>query len=139
METLRKNTKHVSVGDYEFDIAINRQIVLDGFKRFPNLWAVITKSSKYQLDVEKMEDISALADLLDANDIIEETMPQFVEYVFPKMVALANTDLDCDKFLSYIDENGVSDQFDQAIFEFAMLGFTGDKSEKKAKVKFSLK
>lgn len=139
METLRKNTKHVSVGDYEFDIAINRQIVLDGFKHFPKLWTVITKSAKYKLDAEKIEDISALADLFDANDIIEETMPQFVGYVFPKMVELAVTDLDCDKFLAYIEENDVSDEFNQAIFEFAMLGFTGDKSEKRAKVKFSLK
>ena len=139
METLRKNTKHVSVGDYEFDIAINRQIILDGFKSFPELWTVITKSAKYKLDVDKIEDISALEDLFDANDIIEYTMPQFVGYVFPKMVELAGTELDCDKFLAYIKENGVSGEFNQAIFEFAMLGFTGDKSEEKAKVKFSLK
>lgn len=139
METLRKNTKHVSVGDYEFDIAINRQIILDGFKSFPKLWTVITKSAKYKLDVDKIEDISALEDLFDANDIIEYTMPQFVSYVFPKMVELAGTELDCDKFLAYIKENGVSGEFNQAIFEFAMLGFTGDKSEEKAKVKFSLK
>lgn len=139
METLRKNTKHVSVGDYEFDIAINRQIILDGFKSFPKLWTVITKSAKYKLDADKIEDISALEDLFDANDIIEYTMPQFVSYVFPKMVELAGTELDCDKFLDYIKENGVSGEFNQAIFEFAMLGFTGDKSEEKAKVKFSLK
>lgn len=139
METLRKNTKHVSVGDYEFDIAINRQIILDGFKSFPKLWTVITKSAKYKLDADKIEDISALEDLFDANDIIEYTMPQFVAYVFPKMVELAGTELDCDKFLAYIKENGVSGEFNQAIFEFAMLGFTGDKSEEKAKVKFSLK
>lgn len=139
METLRKNTKHVSVGDYEFDIAINRQIILDGFKHFPKLWTVITKSAKYKLDADKIEDISALEDLFDANDIIEYTMPQFIGYVFPKMVELAGTELDCDKFLAYIKENGVSGEFNQAIFEFAMLGFTGDKSEEKAKVKFSLK
>ena len=139
METLRKNTKHVSVGGYEFDIAINRRIILDGFKHFPELWTVITKSAKYKLDVDKIEDISALEDLFDANDIIEYTMPQFVSYVFPKMVELAGTELDCDKFLAYIKENGVSGEFNQAIFEFAMLGFTDGKSEEKAKVKFSLK
>ena len=86
METLRKNTKHCSVGEYDFDVAINRQIVLDGFKQFPNLWKVVAHNSKYSGNVDSLEDISAFTDLLEANDIIEEVTPKYVAYVLPKML-----------------------------------------------------
>lgn len=139
METLRKNTKHCSVGEYDFDVAINRQIVLDGFKQFPALWKVVARNSKYGVNVESLEDISALSDLLEANDIIEEVTPKYVAYVLPKMLELAGENVDLDAFYKYIVDNDVDDEFNDAIFQFAMLGFTADRSEKKAKVKMSLK
>lgn len=139
METLRKNTKHCSVGEYDFDVAINRQIVLDGFKQFPNLWKVVARNSKYGVNVESLEDISAFSDLLEANDIIEEVTPKYVAYVLPKMLELAGENVDLDAFYKYIVDNEVDDEFNDAIFQFAMLGFTADRSEKKAKVKMSLK
>ena len=139
METLRKNTKHCSVGEYDFDVAINRQIVLDGFKQFPNLWKVVARNSKYSGNVEALEDISAFTDLVEANDIIEEVTPKYVAYVLPKMLELAGEKVDLDAFYKYIVDNEVDDEFNDAIFQFAMLGFTDDRSEKKAKVKMSLK
>lgn len=139
METLRKNTKHCSVGEYDFDVAINRQIVLDGFKQFPNLWKVVARNSKYGVNADSLEDISALSDLLEANDIIEEVTPKYVAYVLPKMLELAGENVDLDAFYKYIVDNEVDDEFNDAIFQFAMLGFTADRSEKKAKVKMSLK
>lgn len=139
METLRKNTKHCSVGEYDFDVAINRQIVLDGFKQFPNLWKVVARNSKYSGNVDALEDISAFTDLLEANDIIEEVTPKYVAYVLPKMLELAGEKIDLDAFHKYIVDNEVDDEFNDAIFQFAMLGFTADRSEKKAKVKMSLK
>lgn len=139
METLRKNTKHCSVGEYDFDVAINRQIVLDGFKQFPRLWKVVVRNSKYGGNVDALEDISALTDLLAANDIIEEVTPKYVAYVLPKMLELAGEKVDLDAFYKYIVDNEVDDEFNDAIFQFAMLGFTADRSEKRAKVKMSLK
>lgn len=139
METLRKNTKHCSVGEYDFDVAINRQIVLDGFKQFPNLWKVVARNSKYSGNVDALEDISAFTDLLEANDIIEEVTPKYVAYVLPKMLELAGEKIDLDAFHKYIVDNEVDDEFNDAIFQFAMLGFTADRSEKRAKVKMSLK
>lgn len=139
METLRKNTKHCSVGEYDFDVAINRQIVLDGFKQFPNLWKVVARNSKYSGNVDALEDISAFTDLLEANDIIEEVTPKYVAYVLPKMLELAGEKIDLDAFYKYIVDNEVDDEFNYAIFQFAMLGFIADRSEKKAKVKMSLK
>lgn len=139
METLRKNTKHCSVGEYDFDVAINRQIVLDGFKQFPILWKVVARNSKYSVNVDALEDISAFTDLLEANDIIEEVTPKYVAYVLPKMLELAGEKVDLDAFHKYIVDNEVDDEFNDAIFQFAMLGFTADRSEKRAKVKMSLK
>lgn len=139
METLRKNTKHCSVGEYDFDVAINRQIVLDGFKKFPSLWKVVARNSKYSVNVDALEDISAFTDLLEANDIIEEVTPKYVAYVLPKMLELAGEKIDLDAFHKYIVDNEVDDEFNDAIFQFAMLGFTADRSEKRAKVKMSLK
>ena len=139
METLRKNTKHCSVGEYDFDVAINRQIVLDGFKQFPNLWKVVARNSKYSGNVDALEAISAFTDLLEANDIIEEVTPKYVAYVLPKMLELAGEKIDLDAFYKYIVDNEVDDEFNYAIFQFAMLGFTDDRSEKRAKVKMSLK
>ena len=139
METLRKNTKHCSVGEYDFDVAINRQIVLHGFKQFPNLWKVVARNSKYSGNVDALEDISAFTDLLEANDIIEEVTPKYVAYVLPKMLELAGEKIDLDAFYKYIVDNEVDDEFHYAIFQFAMLGFTDDRSEKRAKVKMSLK
>ena len=78
METLRKNTKHCSVGEYDFDVAINRQIVLDGFKQFPALWKVVARNSKYGVNADSLEDISALSDLVAATAIIEEVTPKLV-------------------------------------------------------------
>lgn len=139
MELLRKNTKHCSVGEYDFDIAINRQITLDGLKKFPKLWKAMMKGAKVSPNVENMEDITAIADLLEMNDILEEELPKFTVYVLPKMVELAGGEpFDYDKFREYLVENEVDGDFDQKIYEFAMLGFTGDKSEKKAKVAMSL-
>lgn len=139
METLRKNTKHCSVGEYDFDVAINRQIVLDGFKQFPSLWKVVARNSKYAVNADALEDISAFTDLLEANDIIEEVTPKYVAYVLPKMLELAGEKVDLDAFYKYIVDNEVDDEFNDAIFQFAMLGFTDDRSEKRAKVKMSLK
>lgn len=55
------------------------------------------------------------------------------------MLELAGEKVDLDAFYKYIVDNEVDDEFNDAIFQFAMLGFTADRSEKKAKVKMSLK
>ena len=91
------------------------------------------------MNADSLEDISALSDLLEANDIIEEVTPKYVAYVLPKMLELAGEKVDLDAFYKYIVDNEVDDEFNDAIFQFAMLGFTADRSEKKAKVKMSLK
>lgn len=141
-ETNRTLKKACSVGEYTFDVAINRQIVLDAFVKFPKLWELITKAGKNKdaiADPDKIiGDIDALARLLEDNDALEELIPAFVRYILPKMVDAAESELDCDEFLDYCERMDCDDEFNAAIFDFAMLGFTDGRSVKKPKVKVSL-
>lgn len=141
-ETNRTLKKACSVGEYTFDVAINRQIVLDAFVKFPKLWKLITKAGKNKdaiADPDKIiGDIDALARLLEENDALEELIPAFVRYILPKMVEAAESELDCDEFLDYCERMDCDDEFNAAIFDFAMLGFTDGRSVKKPKVKVSL-
>jgi len=141
-ETKRTLKKACSVGEYTFDVAINRQIVLDAFVKFPELWKLITKAGKDKDAIANpdkiIDDIDALARLMGENDALEELIPAFVRYILPKMVEVAESELDCDEFLDYCERMECDDEFNSAIFDFAMLGFTDGKSEKKPKVKVSL-
>lgn len=138
-DNVRMLRKNCEVGKYKFDIAINRQIVLDGFEQFPELWKIIVKSEKEGSSIEDIEDVKLLTELLDKNDEIEELTSKFVQYILPKMVELAGEDVDCDEFYRYCVRNDADQELDIAIFDFAMLGFTDGKGAKKPKVKVSLK
>lgn len=141
MEHLRKLIKRCTVGKYSFDVAINRQIVLEGFKKFPSLWKAVTKAAPAGKDGVDTGDIEALAEIMETNDILLDEMPKFVAFLLPKMIGEADNEaeVDCDEFLEYCRDNEVDDEFNTAMFEFAMLGFTDGRSEKKPKVKMSLK
>ena len=75
---------------------------------------------------------------MEENDALEELIPAFVRYILPKMVEAAESELDCDEFLDYCERMDCDDEFNAAIFDFAMLGFTDGRSVKKPKVKVSL-
>lgn len=137
MENLRTLVKRCTVGEYSFDVAINRQIVLDGFKEYPALWKLMNDTSK--AGKADTNDITVLAELMNENDLLEDEIAKFVPFILPKMVEAAGEQLDCDAFYEYCRVNEVDDEFNRAMYEFAMLGFTGGRSEKKPKVKMSLK
>lgn len=139
MEHLRKLVKRCTVGEYSFDVAINRQIVLDGFKEYPTLWKMMNDTSKNSGGNIDTDDISVLGELMNANDAMEDEVEKFIVFILPKMIEEAGEQVDCDAFLEYCRENDVDDEFVRAMFDFAMLGFTGGRSEKKPKVKMSLK
>lgn len=143
MEHLRKFIKRCTVGKYSFDVAINRQIVLDGFKEFPALWKSISKNERTTKNDIDTGDIYELEALMKENDILVDEIPKFVEFILPKMVVEADAEFggsfNCNEFFEYCRINDVDDEFSSAMFEFAMLGFTDGRSEKKPKVKMSLK
>lgn len=139
MEHFRQLIKKCTVGEYTFDVVTNRQIVLDGFKEFPKLWETVIKSKDVSKNGDFASDIYAFEETLNKNDYLVNSIADYVAFVLPKMVEEAGSTLDCAKFLEYCRENDVDEEFNNAIFEFAMMGFTDGRGEKKPKVKVVLK
>lgn len=134
MERQRQLDKECIVGEYAFKIAVNRQMVLDAFKHTPELWNTINKISKSGVSSEDINDIETLATIMADNDIVDREKPKFVSYILPRMVELAEENIDCEEFIAYCEENAVDDIVYDNILEFAMLGFTEGRSAKKPKV-----
>lgn len=137
MEEKRELVKRIVIEGtkYDFDVIVNRQIVLDAFKKNKKFWEVLTKVSKEGYSDGFVDDIDKFAKLVEENDIIEQEKPKFVECILPKMVELAGSNVDALEFLDFCKENEVEDTIYDKIVEFAMLGFTGGKSVKKPKLK----
>lgn len=132
MANQRQLIRKLTVGDYSFDIQINRQLVLDAFKRHQKLWKIISESAKDGDTEVKIDDIDEFSKLLDKNDAMESEIPAFCEDLLPKMVALAGGDINASEFFAYCDDNGVLEEVNAKLLEFAMLGFSVGRSEKKA-------
>lgn len=140
MTNQRELVRRFTVGEYSFDMKINRQLALDAFKVNKKFWHLITSNADKGLDVEKsMADIDTFAKLLEQNDEMDELRPAFCEYILPRMTELAGETVDTNAFFEYCEENGVLDEVYSKILEFAMLGFSVGRSEqKKPKVKVTL-
>ena len=139
MATQRQLIRKLTVGDYSFDIQINRQLVLDAFKRHQKLWKIISESAKEGDAEVKIDDIDEFSKLLDKNDAMESKIPAFCEDWLRRMGALAGGELNSSEFFAYWDDNGVLEEVNAKLLEFAMLGFSAGRSEKKTpKLKVTL-
>lgn len=140
MKTL---TKHISVGTYEFDVGIDRNITVDVFEHFPDLMEYLLEnktSDENKIVIEAIKG-KTLGKLLDSTDQILE----LVKYAFPFLLEKAdkekgtNNAEKADEIIAYVYENEVESEFSNALFEFVCLGFTSDTNERKPKVKFVMK
>lgn len=129
--------KHISVGEYEFDVGINRELVADAFEAFPDLIEILlTNSGGNETDmILKAVKEKKLHQMLDANAQIEE----FVKFCFPKMLEMVGDDSSPDEIIAYIYENEADEIFNSEMFKFICSGFTPDTAERKPKVKFKMK
>lgn len=144
----------ISVGEYTFDIAVNRDIAYTAFKAYPSVWKMISKSlnsaSKNGNEVGEFDftDIDSVYELSAFND----DRVEFIEYILPKMVALCkdlNDVQDSVKFsqdfMAYCDENFVKDEVVNEIYGFVVTGFFGAEGNQKEikkpklKVKFTMR
>lgn len=140
MKTLRKT---ITVGEYSFDVAVDRHIVAESFEKFPKLFEFLFKYSTNVNDADFF--INAVKNKqLDVALNIESEIADFVAYAFPLMLKKADTESvpqtnnakKCDEILKYIVDNEVDEQFNSAIFEMINSVFTQGITEKKPKVKF---
>lgn len=139
-DKIRELIRECNVGEYSFDILVNRNIVLEAFKKHPVLWkALMDQTKKGKKNVEDLEDIETMIEILEMNDALAEEIPAFVADILPDMIKAADSDVDANEFLNYCAENEVDDIVNDEIYQFALLGFIEGKSAKKPKVKVSFK
>ena len=130
-------TKEVTVGDYSFKVAVDRDLVCDCFEKFPKLtkflFSYAGKGNTNEILSKAVED-GNLRIVLDSADEVKK----FVEFAFPKMLKKAGDETNANEVLDYMIENEVDDIFSNAMFEFVCSGFTPETTEKKPKVKFTM-
>lgn len=142
MKILHKN---VELGDYNFGIAVDREIVADAFDKYPE---VVRFMLKYTSAEEESDDFMLKA--LESHEfkeifLLEENMEKVVKYAFPKMLKKADekdgTDNaeHCEDLLEYIYDNDADEIFVEEMFKFLCLGFTADTTEKKPKITMTIK
>ena len=139
--------KTVTVGKYEFNISVDRDMVADAFDKYPKLLTLIIKySDGNENPDEKAILLRAIEDgnfktLLKSNEEIAE----IVKYLFPLMLKKADKFYETDnasksqEILDYIYENEADEVFFSSVFEFIVSVFTDGVEEKKPKVKFVMK
>lgn len=133
--------KHIEVGDYTFDVALNRDIIADSFESFPDLMDFLLSADKGKADVvSKAIREKKVRQVLSMNDDIEK----FVKFAFPRMLEAADKEKGtsnaekAEEILNYISENDVDTEFNAAMFKFICSGFTPETAGKKPKVKFNM-
>lgn len=139
-DKIRELIRACNVGKYSFDILVNRNIVLEAFKKHPVLWkALMDQNKKGRRKLEDLEDVETMIEFLEMNDALAEEIRAFVADILPDMIKAADSDVDAKEFLEYCVENEVDDIVNDEIYQFALLGFIEGKSAKNPKVKVSFK
>lgn len=132
MSRQRQLITKVNVGEYSFDIAINRDILCSAFEKNEELWDMVIATNQ-----DKKAQIRAAFN-------IEKYVPKFIKDILPEMIKEANSDVNAEEFLEYCNENGVMKNVTAEIYRFALMGFTDGESKQssqkpKVQVKFTLK
>ena len=142
MKILRK---HIECGEYSFDIAVDRDIAVRTMEAFPDLCEyMFTKARESAGKIEaKTDDFQFLMDSIHKKELHklyeqERNYEEFIKYAFPLMLKKAGSDLDAKEIINYVYENGVDTEFNTALYEFILMGFTQGEVTKKKKVNFSI-
>ncbi len=138
---MKTYSKNVTVGDYKFDVSVDRQIAAEGLEKFPDLVEyVLTQQDGVSAIVKATKD-KKLGTLLG----IDEQAEALVKFAFPKMLKKADAEFGTDNYnrsqeiLDYIYENDADDVFITAMFEFILSVFTSETPGKKKKSRVAFK
>jgi len=131
-----KYIKKVEVGDYKFNISVNREIALKVSEEFPEFITKILDNSNKNNDIATVIKENRLRELFDINDFINENLSKVVKFALPLLLAEAGEKLDSNKIISYIIDNEVDEVFNIRVWEFILSVFTKGGQDKKPKVKF---
>lgn len=129
-----KLTKKVTIGEYKFNIAINRKMAADAFSKYPKYWECLSKSEEFEKakNVIKDKSIASKNQPYDVNEVVEELIDdidtkeiakyilleadlqesgfEIVNYLFPKMLEFGNNE--------HLKENGNYEAYAEEILQF---------------------
>lgn len=121
----------ITVGEYSFDMKITRDILQNALSKSEGVWAYMQKQQEAEnVDASKLSAKEFVQVAMEQEKFYED-LDDFIADILPKMIEAAYEDKESefkgtvDEFLDYCDDNGVLDDVELKIFQFAMLGFTG--------------
>ena len=127
----RELRTRLTVGEYSFEIKITRDILQKALENSAGIWDYMQKQQGADdVDVSKLS-AKEFVEVAMEQEKFYEDLDDFIVDILPKMVDAAYEDRDSEfkgtveEFLDYCDDNGVLDDVEFKIFQFAMLGFTG--------------
>lgn len=148
-----KLKKLLKVGDYEFELLVNRRIALNVISSNDELSKLIMNSGS-KVDKETIKQYQETGEISDeqAQEIVSSSNinPLRMQYLYsvvaPKaFVEMAKnsgngyTNEQLNSFLVFIRENDLDMQFSNMVMDFLMSGFTQDKeNQDKPKIKMTL-
>lgn len=141
---MRELRTTLTVGEYSFDIKIDRDILQKALAKNEGIWEFMQKQQDVSdVDVSKMS-AKEFVELSMQQEKFYEDLDDFIADILPKMIEAAEENGEkkfggtVDTFLDYCDENGVLDDVELKIFQFAMLGFTGGRGNSTEKPKLKV-
>lgn len=144
---MKSLTKHIECGKYSFDVVINRDIAVKAMEEYPDLAEYVFNQAKKEIkekDNGKKDEIDILVANIKSKQTSEmfrqeELLKECVKFAFPLMLKESGCAYDAKEIIDYIYENGVEDDFNAAMYELILLGFTQREVSTKPKVNFSMK
>ncbi len=150
----RKNITFYTENDeilYDFDIVLNRKLLVSALDKHPKYAKFFlnpktsgikrTEGMTEEQFVNAIVEAGKISELLNDTDIMSETLPEVVKFLFPKMLQLGEIRQgEIDEILSYVNEIAEDDGFCAAMQGFFTVVFTQrgeEKTKKKPKFKFN--
>lgn len=133
---MKELIKKVEIGEYNFDIKINRDIALTVAEKEPEFFEKLFSNSNRDTKIN-FKNVGKLRELFEMNDFISINSARIVNVALPLM--LVNEKLNAKEIIKYVSDNDADEIFNNAMVEFILMGFTNNELDKKPKVKFVIR
>ena len=110
---------------------------MQSFQEFPDLIEYLMQQEK-EVGKGDISEADYLVKLIKSKQLkqalsVTEDIGEMVKFALPLMLEKAEDKTNYHKIIDYIDENGIKDEFNSAVFGFISLGFTLGEQGQEAK------
>lgn len=128
--------------EFTFNVGIDRNITCRTFEEFPDLVEFLIG-----METDKPNEQDLMLTLMRNKKLeqalsLHEGVAELVRFALPLMLKKADENsnaIKAQEILEYIEENGIQNEFNNAMLEFITLGFQMGGQDKKPKVKFVMR